>query len=59
MHKKTGENGSLTFHGKESKFEKRNQVVRSFCQKLIYKFHKVTEYLRHQEMITEILLNFA
>ena len=42
-----------------NKFEKRNQVVSRFCQKFTYKFHKVTEYSRHQEMITECLFNLA
>ena len=42
-----------------NKFEKRNQVVSRFCQKFTYKFHKVTEYSRYQEMITESLFNLA
>ena len=42
-----------------NKFEKRNQVVSRFCQKFTYKFHKVTEYSRHQEMIKESLFNLA
>ena len=42
-----------------NKFEKRNQVVSRFCQKVTYIFHKITEYSRHQEMIKESLFNLA
>ena len=42
-----------------NKFEKWNQVVSRFCQTFTYKFHIATEYSRHQEMITESLLNLA
>ena len=42
-----------------NKFGKTNQAVSRFCQKFTYKFHKDTEYSRHQEMIKEILFNLA
>ena len=38
-----------------NKFGKRNQAVRRFCQKFAYKFHKDTEYSRHQDMIKVFL----